>query len=589
MGWIGAVGETAGERRRRMRTVGMFLEELFEQVAADASRANAERVCFFCRSRNPEDIGKPSRDVQMQMFPRVAELAGTPVGRSVEGWRRSRTDYLERVFEHVNARGWDVFVGVNTFRSLDGAGGGDALGRTREHLGSVLRVQLDLDGSLAENAGAFELMRDDAIDGLVPAPTFVLRSSPEKYQVLWSVDGDEWTAGQAELYSHLLAARYGGDEVVTPATQVMRVPGFRNAKEAYRGQEGSPVVEQVELSSRLWPLRRAAGCQVEAFRPLEGVVPITELRKGLEKWVKADQALGVSWSQVDEAPRLSAEMARENEGWRLRLRAAAAAAGVVLPARMRGTVPEVPGARFSKGWPGRAVDLPRGAVEVADESVSRRAGVGDAGPGGRALSAPASVQRHALAGAGAAADRAVPVASGGRWVNRRGVPTFVPDREPRAARLRRVGVAEGWIPEGAASGSVPKKGRNPSEYDKQDWGRVLQALENGQVPAEVVKALARVRSAGDGAKADPLGYARKTVGRAVKRLAEKAAERGEVAAEPASRAPAGSVPSPAWRDAALRRAGRAGGVVDDPEVSPSRADSTRAADVRSGPVRTFGR
>ena len=569
-----------------MRTAGMFLEDLFGNVAADSSRANAEHLCFFCRSRNPEDVGKSVRDVQMQMFPRVAELAGTPVGRSVEGWRRSRTDYLERVFEHVNARGWDTFVGVNTFRPLERPGGGDRLGRTREHLGSVLRVQLDLDGSLAENAGAFDLMREDAIDGLVPAPTFVLRSSPQKYQVLWSVDGDEWTAGQAELYSHLLAARYGGDEVVTPATQVMRVPGFRNAKQEYRGADGSPVVEQVELSSRLWPLRRGAGCSVEAFRPLEGVVPIGELRKGLEKWVKADQGLGVSWSQVDEAPRLSAEMARENEGWRLRLRTAAAAAGVVLPTRMRGTVPEVPDARFSNGWPGRAVDLPRGAVQVVVQSASRPVIVRGAADGG-ARSGPASAERQAPGAAGV--DRAAPAASGGRWVNRRGVPTFVPDREPRAVRLRRVGVAEGWIREGAAPAPVPKKGRSPSEHDKQDWGRVLQALENGQVPAEVVKALARVRSAGDGAKADPLGYARKTVGRAMKRLAEKAAERGEVAAEAASRGLAGPVPGPEWRDAALRRAGRNDGVPEDPAVPPSRAGSTREADGPSGPVQTFGR
>ena len=372
--------------------------------------------------------------------------------------------------------------------------------------------------------------------------------------------------------------------MVTPATQVMRVPGFRNAKEEYRGANGSPVVEQVELSSRLWPLRRAAGCTVESFRPLEGVVPIGELRKGLEKWVKGDQALGVSWSQVDEAPRLSAEMARENEGWRLRLRVAAAAAGVVLPTRMRGTVPEVPDARFSNGWPGRAVGVPRGAVEVAAQRPSR---AGEAGPDSGALPGLASAQRQAPAVAGA--QRVAPAASGGRWVNRRGVPTFVPDREPRAARLRRVGVAEGWITEGAASAPVPKEGRKPSEHDKQDWGRVLQALENGQVPAEVVKALARVRSAGDGAKADPLGYARTTVGRALKRLAEKAAERGEVAAEPASRAPVGSVPGPEWRDAALRRAGRTDGVPEDPAVPPSRADSTRVADARSGPVQTFGR
>ena len=189
----------------------------------------------------------------------------------------------------------------------------------------------------------------------MPAPSLVLRSSPEKYQALWNVDGEDWTAGQAELYSHLLAARYGGDEVVTPATQVMRVPGFRNAKQEYRSESGSPVVDEVELSRRLWPVRPRAKLDVDRFRPLEGVVGVEALRRGLEKWVGADRSLGVSPAKVGEAESRAAEMAHENEAWRLRLRAASARAGVVLPARMRGTVPEVPDARFSAGWPGRAV------------------------------------------------------------------------------------------------------------------------------------------------------------------------------------------------------------------------------------------
>lgn len=557
---IRPVGETQGERRRRLRTAGMFLEEFFARVAADGRQARAERVCFFCCSRNHEDVGKSARDVQMQVFARVSEVAGTPVGRSVEGWRRSRTDYLERVFDHVNARGWDVFVAVNTFRLLPGEHGRASLGRTRAHVGRVLRVQLDLDGALAENAAAFELMREDAIDGIVPTPSCVLRSSPEKYQVLWNVGGNEWTAGQAELYSHLLAARYGGDEVVTPVTQVMRVPGFFNAKAEYRTRAGSPLVEEVDLSRELWPIRRGMRCEVERFRPLEGVVDVDALRRGIEKLVQADAGLGVSWSQVDEAPALAAQMARENEGWRLRLREASAVAGVVLPARMRGTVPQ---ARYAKGWTGRAIGLPRGAV--ADPSRAAPAAPASPGAGASAPGAPA-----------VAAVAAPPPAAGavaGRWVNRRGVPTFVPDRETRAERLRRVGVEEGWIDEATARAPVPAGGRKPSEYDRQDWGRVLQALENGRTPAEVVKALARVRSTGAGAKPDPLGYARKTVARAVRRLEQRAAGSQEPDARAGvSAADAGeSSRGDARRDTTSRPAAGEERVPDNPEVPPARA------------------
>ena len=546
-----------------MRTAGLFLEEMFGTVAADSGRAHREHVCMFCRSRNPEDVGKPRSEVQMQLFPRVAELAGAPAGRSVEGWRRSRTDYLERVFDRVNERGWDVFVAVNTFRAVDAAGGRAQTGRTRAHLASVLRVQLDLDGSLVENAAAFERMREDVIDGIVPAPSFVLRSSPEKYQALWNVDGDDWTAGQAELYSHLLAARYGGDEVVTPATQVMRVPGFRNAKEEYRSDSGSPVVDEVELSRRLWPVRPRAKLDVDRFRPLEGVVRVDALRCGLEKWVAADRSLGVSPAKVGEAESRAAEMAHENEAWRLRLRAASARAGVVLPARMRGTVPEVPDARFSAGWPGRAVGLPRGTVpeSPAPAAVAERSQ--------RSARAPGAVPGAGAPDRGASAVSASP---GGRFVNRRGVPVWVADKPSRAERLRQVGLAEGWIrPEQPAAAKADE--RKPSEYDKQDWGRVLSALENGAAPGEVVKGLAGMRSTGHGAKSDPLGYARKTVKRAQDHLEERAAGAREGDPAPAGVSAGGSED---WRQAALRRAGRGGAVAESPPKAPAPAAAAGA-------------
>ena len=68
-----------------MRTAGLFLEEMFETVAADSGRAHREHVCMFCRSRNPEDVGKPRSEVQMQLFPRVAELAGAPASSATRG------------------------------------------------------------------------------------------------------------------------------------------------------------------------------------------------------------------------------------------------------------------------------------------------------------------------------------------------------------------------------------------------------------------------------------------------------------------------------------------------------------------------
>ena len=550
-----------------MRTAGLFLEEMFGGVGADSARAHCEHVCVFCRSRNPEDVGKPHSQVQMQLFPRVAELAGVPIGRSVEGWRKSRIEYLERVFERVNERGWDVFVAVNTFRPVDPGDGRPQTGRTRAHLASVLRVQLDLDGSLAENAAAFERMREDVIDGIVPAPSVVLRSSPEKYQALWHVAGDDWTAGQAELYSHLLAARYGGDEVVTPATQVMRVPGFRNAKPEYRTDSGSPVVEEIELSRRLWPERPKAKLDVDRFRPLEGVVGVDALRRGLEKWVAADRRLGVSAAKVGEAEARAAEMARENEGFRSFVRVRSAEAGVVLPTRMRGTVPDAPRARFSDGWPGRALGLERGMLPEPPAPA-----VEPDRPQRPAVTTPASAD---------GVPGRVPPSPGGRFVNRRGMPVWVPDKLPRRERLRQVGVANGWIkPEEPKSAGAKAKADDsrPSEYDKQDWGRVLSALENGAPAGEVVKALAGMRSTGHGAKSDPLGYARKTVKRAEAHLEGRTdAAGGDGSAADGSED---------WRKGALRRAGRGGGVPETPPKAPAPAATAAARSAGTpGPAR----
>ena len=148
---------------------------------------------------------------------------------------------------------------------------------------------------------------------------------------------------------------------------------------------------------------------------------------------------------------------------------------------------------------------------------------------------------------------------------------WVPDKPSRAERLRQVGIAEGWIAADPPPGKA--KDRKPSEYDKQDWGRVLSALEKGAAPGEVVKGLAGMRSTGHGAKSDPLDYARKTVKRAQAHLEERAAGGREGDPAPGGASAGGSG---GWREAALRRAGRGGAVAENPPKAPAPAGTVGA-------------
>src|SRR6202521_5599689 len=75
-----------------------------------------------------------------------------------------------------NASGSDVFVGMNPIK--DGAHS-----RTKENIKDIRHVYLDLDRNGNE---ALEAIRNSTE---VPAPNFVLDTSPGKHQVVWKVRG----------------------------------------------------------------------------------------------------------------------------------------------------------------------------------------------------------------------------------------------------------------------------------------------------------------------------------------------------------------------------------------------------------------
>ena len=70
--------------------------------------------------------------------------------------------------------------------------------------------------------------RSDSKFTLVPAPNFVLDTSPGKHQVVWKVSG--FSQDEAESLLHSLANQFGGDLAATDSTRVLRLPGFANRK-----------------------------------------------------------------------------------------------------------------------------------------------------------------------------------------------------------------------------------------------------------------------------------------------------------------------------------------------------------------------
>jgi hypothetical protein len=97
-----------------------------------------------------------------------------------------------------------------------------ACSRTKDNIKDIRHVYLDIDRNGDE---ALEAIRNSAA---VPAPNFVLDTSPGKHQVVWKVSG--FNQDEAENLLHSLANQFGGDRAATDSTRVLRLPGFANRK-----------------------------------------------------------------------------------------------------------------------------------------------------------------------------------------------------------------------------------------------------------------------------------------------------------------------------------------------------------------------
>jgi hypothetical protein len=178
-----------------------------------------------------------------------------------------------------SAAGSDIYVGMNPIK--DGA-----YSRTKEHIKDIRHVYLDLD-----NKG------DEALDAIrnspeVPAPNFVLDTSPDKHQVVWKVSG--FTQDEAESLLHSLANKFGGDMAATDSTRVLRLPGFANRKLSEEF-----IVQARQESDAVYTLREfvidedspEAPRQFGDYKQRERTIPSDHKSQSERDWAYAKRAL----------------------------------------------------------------------------------------------------------------------------------------------------------------------------------------------------------------------------------------------------------------------------------------------------------
>lgn len=109
----------------------------------------------------------------------------------------------------------DIYLGMNTLKP-------EARGRTKEDIQSIRHLYLDIDVD-----GPSVLARIQK-SNLVPPPNYTLKTSPDKFQLVWRVENV--LQEQAELLQRAMARKFGGDPAATDSTRVLRLPGFLNRK-----------------------------------------------------------------------------------------------------------------------------------------------------------------------------------------------------------------------------------------------------------------------------------------------------------------------------------------------------------------------
>jgi len=201
--------------------------------------------------------------------------AGETVQRITTATNAASQDF-QAWLRHKNVSS-DVYIGMNTLRH-------DAQSRTKEDIEAIRHLYLDIDRNGPSALEAVET------SGLVPRPNYVLETSPEKYQVVWKVEGI--AQDQAETLQRAMVREFGGDPAATDSTRVLRLPEFVNRKyeteHVVRAQPGATQTYHLEN----FRLRTDLHETPAQYRPHETrSVPAGDITQSERDWAFAKRAL----------------------------------------------------------------------------------------------------------------------------------------------------------------------------------------------------------------------------------------------------------------------------------------------------------
>jgi hypothetical protein len=128
---------------------------------------------------------------------------------------RIASEKFQAWLRHMNARGANIYISMNALKP-------ETIHRTKEDVASIRHLYLDVD----ENGP--EVLKSVLADSLLPKPSYVLNTSPDKYQVVWKVTG--FSPSQAEHFQRNMAAWHRADRAATDVARVLRIPGLYNRK-----------------------------------------------------------------------------------------------------------------------------------------------------------------------------------------------------------------------------------------------------------------------------------------------------------------------------------------------------------------------
>jgi RepB DNA-primase from phage plasmid len=229
----------------------------------------------------PDCLSAPDYILQnFEASDRIAVLVrsrrtGETIQRITTAKNAASQDFQEWL-QHKNV-GSDVYIGMNALRP-------DAHSRTKEDIETIRHLYLDIDRN---GPSALEAVETSS---LVPRPNYVLETSPEKYQVVWKVEGIP--QDQAESLQRGMVREFGGDHAATDSTRVLRLPNFVNrkyeAEHVVRARSGATQTYHLEDFRLRTDLHEAP----TQYRPDEArSAPAGELTQSERDWAFAKRAL----------------------------------------------------------------------------------------------------------------------------------------------------------------------------------------------------------------------------------------------------------------------------------------------------------